>query len=85
MERIECEKKLMALAFKMRDIVEEYKKGTSSIHVSIFDDGHISINNEYYGEDKDLPINVFGDYVSGTKITDYNFDRVMDITVMRGK
>lgn len=85
MERVECEKKLMALAFRMSDIVKEYKKDMGAINVIIFNDGHISINNEYYGKDSDMPINVFGDYVNGTKVNYYRFDKLNDMTVMEAK
>lgn len=85
MTRRECERKLMFLAIKMLKTIKSHDPNMESLHVSIFNDGHISINNNYFDEDAGCPIQVFGNYVDDTKASDYRFSTIYGMTLMEEK
>jgi len=58
MTQEEAEQKLLDLARQMRAVCGEYvTHGTVRLAVEICNDGNISLWNEFWGLDKDKPIN----------------------------
>lgn len=57
MTRAECEDKLLTLAKQICDVYEEYRGNTGYLSITVLED-YININNGYWGEDKELPVNI---------------------------